>query len=160
MREQDALHARADLGEGFDPVTGALVVEGHEDVVGDEGRRLEPRRVALHIGETQGEIELVARALAQAFDPDVPVLASPPDQNGAVLLVILRAEPDEGASGERGEQRAGAREKRVLRGFPVAFDRRAQEKRPELEDGPIMRGRHQYASRIALHLRRELRAGY
>src|SRR4029077_5370781 len=149
MGEEEALHVPADVGERLDAMPGALIIEGDEDIVGNEGRWLELRRVAFDIGKPQGQVELVARSLAQAVDLDALAPDSLAYENGAIILIVNRGEAGAGASRERAEQIAGARQERVLRSLPVALDGRAEEERAELEHRPFARGRGQFAFRIA-----------
>ena len=102
MGEEHALRRASHIRQDPQPMGGAGVVETGEKIVGDEGRRLGPTGVILHIGEAQGEIELIARALAEAPDGDLLAAGALAMQRLGVVLAVGLADARKSPAGEGG----------------------------------------------------------
>ncbi len=76
VREENDLRLCCDLGEDLEGSAGAGVVEADEDVVDNERQGLVLTPSLLQGREAEGEVELVAAALAHALDGDLLALRS------------------------------------------------------------------------------------
>jgi len=93
---------------------GAVVVEGHEQVVEDQWQRLVRIEVLFQRGQAEGEEQLITRAIAHAVDSNPGIVRADADEDGNILGVELGAEAAEGTAGDAVEHGAGLGEQRAL----------------------------------------------
>ena len=79
--------------------------------------------VGFQAGETEGQVELIGRSLAQASDPD-RLCPSGADrlENGLIVVIIVNFQAVEGTERELSEQTRSAIQDRTLAALTVAVD--------------------------------------
>ena len=134
--EEDDLGPARQIGKRAQRGRGPRVVEVQQDVVDDEGDRLVALEPVLDAGDPQGQVELVAGAVAHGFQADrFGCAGSDAHQHGLAPSVKIGAEPLEGSTRHLAEELSGGIEDRPLVLLTVAFDGLAQHGRRQAQDG-------------------------
>ena len=121
---------------------------------GDSG----PRGVVLDDGESQGQIELVARPLAQRLDLHALAAAADPDQLRVVVVVEILIEAGERAAGHERVDRAGPSHQRIAAGRAVTNQRAAEQRGGGFQHRPSPRRLQELGFGVAAPLPRLLGA--
>ena len=91
VREQDNLGTPREVGKHPEGRGGAVVVELDEDIIDHQGNRLVAFEIHFQAGQAQGEVELIGRPLAQAFEAhNLASRCSDRLEHGLILVVVAQ----------------------------------------------------------------------
>ena len=107
VREKEYLSPLGQTRELREDRLGALVVEGDQQVIENEGHGLVDLQVAIECCEPERKVELVAGAITQTLDRDLGLIWSDTHEDGDIIRIEFRAQPVECSAGEGLEDLTG-----------------------------------------------------
>ena len=98
--EEKDLGSIGEIGQLREDGLGAVVIEGDEQIIENEWHRLMRFEIPIERRQPESQVELIPRAIAQAFHWHLGLVRTDADENGKIVGTKVRPQPAEGIPGD------------------------------------------------------------